>query len=171
MGLRVKTKLALIIISILILTAVDLKTKNLAELKLKAQPGITVIDGFWEFEYVENRNIAFSLGSQIPSNLKQYIIIGIGIAALGFLGWFAYKSPKTKLTLVSIVLISAGAFGNLIDRIRNGYVVDFIHWYYKGFDWPVFNVADIYVTIGMIFLIIEFLFSPHYRENSTVKKS
>lgn len=161
-----KTKLALIALSIIILTAVDLKTKKLAEIKLKNQPSIIVISGFWNFEYVENKNIAFSLGSQIPSHLKQYLIICIEIAALIFLGWFFLKSPKTPLTLTSVTLISSGAFGNLIDRIMNGYVIDFIHWYYKAFNWPVFNVADVYVTIGMILLIIEFIFSSHYKEKN-----
>lgn len=59
---------------------------------------------------------------------------------------------------ISGVFIITGALGNLIDRLVNGYVVDFIHWFYKGFDWPVFNLADAYVTVGMILLIIEFLF-------------
>ncbi|MBN1349486.1 signal peptidase II [candidate division KSB1 bacterium] len=165
-----KKKLILLLVSIIVLTSIDLVTKSIATSVLKGKPSISVIEGFWNFEYVENQNIAFSIGSQIPGGVKQYLIIGVEIAALIFLGWFFFKSPKTKLTLVSIILIGSGAFGNLIDRVINGHVVDFVHWFYKGFSWPVFNVADAYVTVGMFILIFEFIFSPHYKEQQNNEK-
>lgn len=142
---------------ILILLALDLGTKKWAQNNLKNTSGIEVISGFWRFDYVENRNISFSIGSGLPEKFKQPIIISVNILALVFLSIFIVQTEKTFVLFLSASLILAGALGNLIDRIMNGYVVDFIHWFYRGFDWPVFNLADAYVSVGMILLISEFI--------------
>jgi signal peptidase II len=142
---------------IVVLLALDLGTKKWAQNHLKNTHGIEVIGGFWRFDYVENQNISFSIGSSLPEKVKQPIIIGVNILALVFLTIFIIQADKTFVLFLSAALILAGALGNLIDRIMNGFVVDFIHWFYRGFDWPVFNLADAYVSVGMILLITEFV--------------
>lgn len=142
---------------ILILLALDLGTKRWAQDHLKNTRGIEVIRGFWRFDYVENQNISFSIGSSLPEDFKQPIIIGINIFALIFLLVFIIQAEKSFVLYLSAALILSGALGNLIDRILNGFVVDFIHWFYRGFDWPVFNLADAYVSVGMILLLTEFI--------------
>ncbi len=151
-------KYIILVLSIIVLLSLDLGTKRWAQQHLAPSYGINVITGCWRFEYVENHNVAFGIGSHLPGKIKQPIIIGVGILALIFLASFLIQSKKSTLLYISGVFIITGALGNLIDRLVNGYVVDFIHWFYNGFDWPVFNLADAYVTVGMILLIIEFLF-------------
>lgn len=162
-------KTLIIIILILVFLGLDLGTKYYAQAKLKDTSGVEVISGFWRFDYVENRNIAFSIGSQLPPGLKQPVIIAVNVFALIFLIIFLFKSEKSVLLYSSAVLIIAGALGNLIDRIINGFVIDFIHWFYKGFDWPVFNLADAYVTVGMILLITEFIFLSKHKETKSIQ--
>lgn len=147
-----------LLLAVIILLVLDLGTKKWAQNELKNTMGTEVVKGFWRFDYVENQNIAFSIGHGLPESVKQPLIIGIGIFALIFLTYFIIRAEKSILLYISASFIMAGALGNLIDRILNGYVVDFIHWFYKGFDWPVFNLADAYITVGMILLITEFLF-------------
>lgn len=151
-------KIIIIILALIILISLDLITKNWAVNHLKTSYGFDVIEDFWRFDYVENHNIAFGIGTKLPESIKQPIILSTNILALVFLLIFMRQAPKSPLLYISATVIIAGALGNLIDRLHNGYVVDFIHWYYKSFHWPVFNLADAYVTIGMILLFIEFLF-------------
>ena len=167
--MAVKKAIIFLIVAVGILLALDLGTKRWAQLELAHTNGRNIVSGFWRFDYVENRNIAFSVGRQLPNSVKQPLIIGIGILALVFLIYFIIQSEKSFLIYVSTTLIMAGALGNLIDRLINGYVVDFIHWFYKGFDWPVFNLADAYITVGMIFLITEFLFFARQDPQTTGK--
>ncbi|MBN2089468.1 signal peptidase II [candidate division KSB1 bacterium] len=151
-------KIIIIVLAIIVLVSLDLITKNWAVNNLKTTYGFDVIEGFWRFDYVENHNIAFGIGTQLPESYKQPIILSTNILALVFLLFFMRQAPKSVLLYISATVIISGALGNLIDRIHNGFVVDFIHWYYQSFHWPVFNLADTYVTIGMVLLFIEFLF-------------
>lgn len=80
--------------------------------------------------------------------------------------YYLLKHKETsKYIKISLILIISGAIGNFIDRITKGYVVDFIHFYIKNiFDWPVFNVADIFVVCGTILLAVIILFFNHQLE-------
>lgn len=151
---------------ILILLALDLGTKQWAQDNLRNTRGIEVIRGFWRFDYVENQNISFSIGSSLPEKFKQPIIIGVNFLALVFLLVFIIQAEKSFVLYLSAALILSGALGNLIDRIMNGFVVDFIHWFYRGFDWPVFNLADAYVSVGMILLLTEFILKAQHEKEA-----
>jgi signal peptidase II len=169
-GNEVKKKLCLIP-GVLLLVALDLGTKWWAAKTLQYTAGKNVVNGFWRFDYVENRNVAFSLGKSIPDNIKQPLIIGVALLALCFLIYYLIKVNATALTMASATVILSGALGNLVDRLVNGYVVDFIHWYCGSFHWPVFNLADVYIVIGMGLLIIEYiLFAKEEKEKGTKKR-
>ena len=149
-------KLLFLLPGILVLLGLDLGTKQWAARELQHTAGRNVISGFWRFDYVENRNVAFSLGKSIPDGIKQPLIIIIAVFALILLVYYLIKSNSTILMRLSATAILAGALGNLVDRLLNGYVIDFIHWYYGNFHWPVFNLADVYIVIGMGLLLIEY---------------
>lgn len=137
----------------IILIILDQITKIWAVQTLKGQEPITLIPDVFQFYYVENRGAAFG----ILQNRQWVFLIISGIVLLALL-WVLPKIPKEKHFLplsVCLCCIGAGAVGNMIDRIFRGYVVDF--FYFKWIDFPVFNVADIYVTTAsfvLIFLII-----------------
>lgn len=146
----------LLLVSVLI--ALDQYTKYLAVLKLKHQPGYSVLGDVLEFHYLENRGAAFGL----LQNQKELFIF-VGIVFLCAILYVLYKMPSgRKYTVLHILLttIAGGAIGNMIDRIRLGYVVDFIYLVFINF--PIFNVADMYVTIATAVFFFLFLF--YYKE-------
>ena len=140
------------------LILLDLQTKAAAVRALHGKPPIILINGVLELLYVQNTGAAFSLLEN-----AQWLFILIAVAAVLLISVFLIRLPKTKRYQplhILLTFISAGAVGNLIDRIQLGYVRDFI--YFSIIDFPVFNVADIYVTVSTTLLVILVLF--YYRE-------
>ncbi|MCM1992723.1 signal peptidase II [Oceanirhabdus seepicola] len=125
---------------------------------LKGQAGITIINGFFGFEYLENRGAAFGIFQE-----KKIFLVGFTSIVLIALIVFLIKERKnSRLMSVSLSLIISGAIGNLYDRVFSGYVTDFILVHYKDiYYFPTFNVADILVVVGtgllMILLIKEMI--------------
>ena len=111
----------------------------------------------WSFDilnivYVENKGISFGM-------LSEYNIpfwLGILSFAISLYVIFLIVKSESKLELTGLSLILGGAIGNGIDRLFSGYVIDFIDLYYGNFHWPAFNFADIYITIGIIMLLVSF---------------
>ena len=133
----------------LLLIALDLLTKSAAAEGLRNGP-ISLIPGVLEFYYLQNTGAAFSLLEN-----AQWLFILIALVVTAFIGWVLRRIPKTKrfLPMIAVLLlISAGAVGNLVDRICLGYVRDFI--YFSLIHFPVFNVADIYVTVSTVLLVL-----------------
>jgi signal peptidase II len=143
------------ILYILLLVIIDHITKYIAKIQLSYGKSITLIDGFLELIYVENRGAAFGILKN-----KKFFLVGITtIAIIGMIYYLVRTTNLNKWERMSLIFIISGAIGNLIDRIFRGYVVDFIHFYIKDiFDWPVFNIADILVVIGAIILAFSILF-------------
>ncbi|MBQ3513759.1 MAG: signal peptidase II [Lachnospiraceae bacterium] len=141
-----------------ILIFLDQYTKHWAVVRLKGNSPIIVIDKILEFSYLENRGAAF--GSMQG---KQTFFIILTLILSVFLFYILFKVPKTKyylpLIFTDIVLIS-GALGNFIDRVSQNYVVDFISAVF--IDFPIFNVADIYVVCSMILAVI--LLTFYYKD-------
>lgn len=111
-----------------------------------------VIKDFFYLTYLENRGAAFG----ILQNFRWFFII-ITIIALAIMIGYFIKSDNNFLRLALSILI-AGAIGNFIDRLFRGYVVDFLDFYLFGYDFPVFNVADICVNVGVFLLVIYIIF-------------
>ena len=122
----------------------DYITKIWAIDTLKGKPDITVIEGYFDFSYLENRGAAFGIFQG-----RVYLLAAVTFLVLGIL-LFNYVKTKNKTLLFTIsnALILTGAVGNLIDRLRYGFVVDFISWHWKeAYYFPTFNIADICVTV------------------------
>lgn len=138
------------IIGILILVVLDQWTKWLAVTKLKPINDIPIIENIFHLAYVENRGAAFG----ILQGKRLFFIIMTTCVILA-ISIYYYKMPKQRKYFwmrLSLILLVGGAIGNLIDRIRLNYVIDFL--YFKLIDFPVFNVADICVVIGVTILSI-----------------
>lgn len=136
----------------------DQLTKHLAVLHLKGAPAIPIISGVFELSYLENRGAAFG----ILQGQKGFLII-MTTAALLILTYLYIRIPEERryryLHFILILLIS-GAIGNFIDRCVQDYVIDF--FYFSLIDFPIFNVADIYVTVSACLLAVLFFF--YYKE-------
>lgn len=151
-----KKKLLLIfdVLLLILLIVVDQITKYLAVGRLKDHPPFVIWDGVFELHYLENRGAAFGMlqGQKIFFVLIAVIIVAVIVYVL----WKApYQKMYTKLH-IALIFIASGAIGNLIDRLRFEYVVDFL--YFSLINFPVFNMADIYVTLFSIYLVILLLF-------------
>lgn len=143
-----------IIIYMVLLIAFDQITKILAKLKLEGNAGISIIKNVLKLEYVENRGAAFGI---MQNKVWIFIIITIIVVAILILIYLKIPQNKKYLPLkIILVFLTSGAIGNLIDRVLRKYVVDFI--YFELIDFPVFNVADCYVTISAISLAIVIMF-------------
>lgn len=146
-----------LLFAVLVLTVIDQWTKRLSALYLKEQP-VVLIEGVFELTYLENRGAAFGLFKN-----QRIIFLFITIIVIAIIVFLYWKVPKNHrflpMRIVGVGLLS-GAVGNMIDRYFHGYVIDF--FYFRLIDFPVFNVADIYVTVSMAALILLWLF--YYKE-------
>ena len=147
-------KYFIFIISCVFLILLDQLTKRLAVIYLKDKMPIAIIDNILELTYVENRGAAFGI-LQNKQILFYVLTILILIAIIYLLIKFDLKKENI-VQFIFLLLIFSGAVGNFIDRVKNKYVVDFI--YFKPIDFPVFNVADICITLGSILMIIILIF-------------
>ncbi len=137
-----------------LLTVFDQITKILSDIYLKNQKPVSVIDGVFELHYLENTGMAWGMLSG-----ARPIFILLTVIVFLIIVYIIYKMPLTKKYIPAFIvlnLIGAGAIGNFIDRLFLGYVRDFL--YFKLIDFPVFNVADCYITIGIIIFAILILF-------------
>jgi len=157
MKTKIKQISFFLIISIISIS-IDQITKAQVVAHIKGKNPIILIHNVLELLYTENRGAAFGIfqGKQI----FFFVISAIVICAIIYMVLCIPDSQKYLPLLISMSFIFSGAIGNMIDRIIQGYVVDFI--YFKPINFPVFNVADIYVTCSTAALIILFLF--YYKE-------
>lgn len=152
-----KGKAKLYIADLLLLflfVAVDQFTKYLAVLKLKGQPDVPIIDNVLTLQYLENYGAAFGL----LQNQKTFFVISASLflCLILFVIIKMPNSPKYHHSHLLLVAVAAGAAGNLLDRVRLGYVVDFV--YIELINFPIFNVADMYVTFSAALIAVQILF-------------
>ena len=146
------------ILSLILLIVFDQWTKSLAVVHLMNKEPFIIIDGVFQLRYLENRGAAFGMMQG-----QQTFFLITGIIAVIVLAYVYFKLPWEKrfLPLRAVAMfIAGGAVGNMIDRVALGYVVDF--FYFELIDFPIFNVADIYVTCATIVLALLILF--YYKE-------
>ncbi len=147
-------QLILLLVSVLVLVVLDQWTKHLAVMYLKDKEPFVLWQGVFELRYLENRGAAFGM-------LKDQRIVFLVMTVIIMAGtlWIYFKIPQTKRFLPFRLIstgILAGAVGNMIDRLLNGFVVDF--FYFSLIDFPIFNVADIYVTVSSFMLLLLYFF-------------
>jgi signal peptidase II len=117
-------------------------------------PTIPVIVGFWEWKLAYNYGAAFSFLADAAGWQRWFFsVLAVGISGL-LIHWLR-KLPRAHWReALPFALIIGGALGNLIDRVRFGYVVDFIHWFWRDYSWPVFNLADSAIVAGAVLLVL-----------------
>ncbi len=119
---------------------------------------IFIIPGMLDLVSVYNRGAAFGMFNTGTCVFKTSLLAGISVIVfLVLLFVYLFSKDITRLTMVSLSMIISGAAGNILDRIRLGYVVDFIDVYIKDVHWPAFNAADSAITIGAVLLALDLL--------------
>ncbi|HTS37894.1 MAG TPA: signal peptidase II [Candidatus Solibacter sp.] len=145
--------------------ALDRWTKLLVAARIAMYSHIQIIPGFFRLTHTENTGAAFSLFADSPSHWKTTMLIGFSVVAMVIVSALLWKQSRMFTTTgIALSLILGGAVGNLWDRVARGRVVDFLLFYVKQYQWPVFNLADSFIVIGASLLVLEILFhrpNPH----------
>lgn len=142
----------------------DQATKWLVVSRLPLYEDFPLISGLLSLQYVRNSGAVFGFlsGAAIPG--KPYLFALLSTVALLALSYYARTIPhEERLPRFALSLVIGGAIGNLIDRVRFGYVVDFVKMHWQGHVWPNYNVADSAISIGLVLLIVD-SFRPRHRE-------
>jgi len=148
-----KKKLIFFIIIVVSIIVADQFTKDLIMQNVAYGSSIKVVPGILNINHVHNTGAAFGFLSQLPPRTGKIFFLIITSIALIILSILYFKTnTKKNLFLSALALIFAGALGNFIDRLRFGWVVDFIDVYISTYHWPSFNIADSAITIGAVYL-------------------
>jgi signal peptidase II len=136
----------------------DQVTKAIVLRTMRLGQSIPIVPGYFDLTFVLNPGAAFSLLATLPERIRSPFFILISVAAaILIVVYHARHLVGHRLATVSLGLILGGAVGNLIDRIRYGVVVDFLDAHVHQYHWPVFNVADSAISVGVTLLLIEML--------------
>ena len=154
MKLSGKRMLCVDAVLLAVLLFADQFTKHLAVLKLKGQEVFGLIDGVLELDYLENRGSAFGMLQD-----QKFLIVAVDLIFMAVLLFLLFKLPADRRYVklhILMTMVMGGGIGNMIDRLRLDYVVDFIS--FVLIHYPIFNVADIYIVVAVILLFILFVF-------------
>lgn len=137
----------------------DRWTKAVVSERLSLGESVPVIRNFLHLTHTQNPGIAFSLFDHGSSRTQNAVLIGLSLIAIAVVAVLAWRTPRQKIgTQISFALILGGAGGNLWDRVAQGKVTDFIDVFVRDHHWPIFNIADSALSLGMIGLAIAMLF-------------
>ncbi len=142
-----------------LIVLLDRWTKRLVAARIAMYTHIQIIPGLFRLTHTENTGAAFSLFADSPSHWKTGLLVGFSLIAMVIVSVLLWKQAHAlTITGIAIALIWGGAVGNLWDRVASGRVVDFLLFYYRQYQWPVFNLADSAIVVGASLLVIEILF-------------
>ncbi len=145
----------------LLILSVDQISKYIAVDKLSDAP-VTIINGVFDLTYVQNTGGAFGL----LRDEKWFFLIGVPLILLAVSIYIIKNARKSDMIVLSAALIMGGAVGNYIDRVRLGYVIDFLDFKV----WPVFNLADVSIVVGTCLLGFYIIFTDEERKNCPEEK-
>jgi signal peptidase II len=141
-----------------VIVLADRWTKHLAATRIALYENVQIIPGFFRLTHTENTGAAFSLFADSPAHWKTVMLIAFSFVAMVVVSALLWKQTRAlAMTGIALSLILGGAVGNLWDRLANGRVVDFLLFYVKRYQWPVFNLADSAIVVGASLLVLEIL--------------
>ncbi len=141
--------------------ALDQTTKAAVDRLFELHESRPLIDGLLHLTYVRNRGAAFGILNDAALPYQSVIFAGVSMIALVAIAFYAWRLPAAQtVPRLGLALIMGGALGNLVDRVRLGYVIDFVDAFWGAYHWPAFNVADSCISIGVVLLILDMLRAP-----------
>ena len=159
-----KAKLPYLVVSALVL-ALDQWSKLLVKKHLALYEVYPVIPELLNMTHVKNTGVAFGMLAAHGDRFGTFLLIGLGLVALTFVGLYFHWTPASdRMLLCALALVVGGAIGNLIDRVQQGSVTDFIDFYYGTYHWHTFNVADSAISVGIGLMLLSSLLAPSVEE-------
>lgn len=148
-----KLRVALVLVALMV--ALDQYTKHLILADWTVGDTVPVIPGFFSLTYVRNRGGAFGLMADLPETWRVGFFVAFAVLTVAGLAWMLRETPREDLVQrLALTGVIGGAIGNLYDRVRYGEVVDFLDVYVRDWHWPAFNVADSFITCGVVLLLL-----------------
>ena len=136
----------------------DQTTKPLVRANVPLNDSIAVVPGFVSLTHVRNTGAAFGLLNRTDLPFKTVLLVGLAVAALVGIAVYATRlPPDQRLARAGLSLVLGGAVGNLIDRVRTGYVLDFVDVYWRDYHFWAFNVADSAITVGVALIVLDMI--------------
>jgi signal peptidase II len=136
----------------------DQLTKAMVRPTLALHQSVEVIPGFLDLTRVHNTGAAFGMLNDMDFPMKTLVLTVVALLALAGVAWYASTVPLAdRLARIGVAGVLGGAIGNLIDRAKDGYVLDFVDVYVGSWHFWAFNVADAAITIGVMFMILDML--------------
>ena len=125
-------------------------------------PDITVIEGFWRFRYAENPGAAWSLFAGAAAWFRTPFFLLVSLAAMVFIVYYYRRvGAEQRWLRLALAMVFGGAVGNFLDRVRFGYVVDFIEWHWHEVaSWPIFIIADSAISVGVAIMLLDMVLRP-----------
>lgn len=147
-----------LIIAAAFIVVLDQATKALVAASLPMYESVTIIPGFLDFTHVRNTGAAFGLLNTTDLPMKGFVMVAMAMVAIAAIGAYgATLRADENIARAGLALVLGGAIGNLIDRARLGYVLDFVDVYSGAWHFWAFNVADAAITVGAILVIFDLL--------------
>ncbi|MCM2322249.1 MAG: signal peptidase II [Oligoflexia bacterium] len=153
---------AVLFVIVLAVVGLDQSTKWLVLRDFRLHETLPLIEGFFNLTYIRNTGAAFGLLANLDASVRVPFFVVFPLVALAVIGYIFRKLQETDFKLsVALSLVMGGALGNLIDRARFGYVVDFLdfHWNYR-YHFPAFNVADSAICVGVAIMLLDTALRP-----------
>ena len=153
-----------------LIVCLDQITKALVDRYMALYESRSIVDGLVKLTYVQNRGAAFGILSDADLPYQSWLFAVVSLVALGAIALYAWRLPaRSRMPRLALALIMGGAIGNLLDRLRLGYVVDFVDVFWGAHHWPAFNVADSAISVGVALLLLDILRHPQSEARTEVR--
>jgi len=154
----------------LIVIVLDQITKQLAEHFLAFHVPVPVIPMF-NLTLSYNTGAAFSFLSEAGGWQRWFFVVLALVVSVVIVMWLRKLPAQDKWVAIALAMVLGGALGNVIDRLLLGHVIDFLHVYYEQWSWPIFNIADSAISIGVAILLIDSFFGGHSKQKDNQETS
>jgi signal peptidase II len=150
------------IVTAITVVMLDQITKAIVRPRLALHESVEVIPGLLNLTRVHNTGAAFGMFNAADFPYKTAVLTAVALAAFAAVAWYALTVPlHERLARLGVACVMGGAVGNLIDRTTAGYVLDFVDFYWRGWHFWAFNVADAAITVGVVLMILDLLGLGH----------
>jgi signal peptidase II len=150
------------IVTAITVVVLDQITKAIVRPRLALHESVEVIPGLLNLTRVHNTGAAFGMFNAADFPYKTVVLTAVALAAFAAVAWYALTVPlHERLARLGVACVMGGAVGNLIDRTTAGYVLDFLDFYWRGWHFWAFNVADAAITVGVVLMILDLLGLGH----------